>query len=97
MFYVTLTDANGNPLANKTVQIVVLSGTYNVTTDKDGKAGLAISMVTANSYTYAITFLGDDQYKASLGSSVAVITKSLLQSLQQTKCSMQKPNLKLSL
>ena len=75
MFYATLTDINGNPLANKTVQIVVLSSIYNVTTDSEGKAGLPISLVTANSYTYALSFLGDDKYEASLGSAVAVITK----------------------
>ncbi|MEE1128642.1 MAG: hypothetical protein UHW99_01535, partial [Methanobrevibacter sp.] len=74
-FFATLTDINGNPLANKTVQIVVLSTIYNITTDSEGRAGLNISMVTANSYTYALSFLGDDKYKASLGSAVAVITK----------------------
>ena len=76
MFYATLTDINGNPLVNKTVQIAVGGPIYNVTTDEQGRAGLQVNFATANTYTYALSFKGDDQYKASpLASTKLTVTK----------------------
>ena len=64
-FYAILKDANGNPLANKTVEIAVNGPIYNVTTDDEGKAGLQVNLANANTYTYAIAFKGDDQYNGA--------------------------------
>ena len=74
-FYAILKDANGNPLANKTVEIAVNGPIYNVTTDDEGKAGLQVNLANANTYTYAIAFKGDDQYNgAPLASSKLTLT-----------------------
>ena len=64
-FYFTLTDGDGNILSEKPVKIGVDGKIYNVKTDKEGKAGLMINLATSNFYTYGISFLGDDDYKAS--------------------------------
>ena len=77
LFYGTLYDVNGNPLVGKTVQITVNGVIYEVETDKNGKAGLAVNLAAANSYTYALLFCGDEEYKASLmaSSKLTVVKK----------------------
>lgn len=76
MFYAVLSDADGTPLANKTVQIATNGRVYNVTTDDQGRAGLQINLVAANTYTTAFSFQGDDRYDASpLVSSKLTVTK----------------------
>ena len=76
LFYAVLKDANGNPLVNKTVQIAVNGPIYKVTTDEYGRAGLQINLVAANTYTYALSFQGDDMYNAApIASSKLIITK----------------------
>ena len=76
-FYATLTDIDGNPLVNKTVQIAVNGPIYNVTTDDQGRAGLQVNLAVANVYTYALSFSGDDEYNAAplASSKLTVITK----------------------
>ena len=75
-FYGYLTDGNGTPLANKTVQIAINGPIYNVTTDDEGRAGLQVNIAYENIYTYALSFSGDDHYKASqLASSKLTVTK----------------------
>lgn len=76
LFYAVLKDANGNPLVNKTVQIAVNGPIYNVTTDEYGRAGLQINLAAANTYTYALSFQGDDMYNAApIASSKLILTK----------------------
>ena len=75
-FYAVLKDANGNPLANKTVQIAVNGPIYNVTTDSQGRAGLQVNLAAANTYTYALSFKGDEKYNGSpIASSKLTVTK----------------------
>ena len=75
-FYAVLKDADGNLLANKTVQIAVNGPVYNVTTDDKGRAGLQVNLAVANTYTYALSFAGDNQYNgAPLASSKLTVTK----------------------
>ena len=64
-FYAVLKDSNGNLLANKTVAIAVNGPIYYVTTDSQGRAGLQVNLASANTYTYALSFTGDDEYNAS--------------------------------
>ena len=64
-FYAVLQDAYGNPLVNKTVAIALNGPIYYVTTDREGKAGLQINLASANTYTYAMSFIGDDEYNAA--------------------------------
>ena len=76
MFYATLKDSDGNVLVNKTVQIAVNGPIYNVTTDDQGRAGLQVNLANANTYTYALSFQGDDQYNAApIASSKLTVTK----------------------
>lgn len=76
MFYAILKDSNGNVLANKTVQIAVNGPIYNVTTDDQGRAGLQVNLANANTYTYALSFQGDDEYNsAPISSSKLTVTK----------------------
>ena len=71
-----LLDQDGKPVANRTVQIAVNGPIYNVTTDENGAFNLQINLAAANTYTYAISFQGDDKYKASpLASSKLIMTK----------------------
>ena len=76
MFYAILKDSDGNVLANKTVQIAVNGPIYNVTTDDEGRAGLQVNLANANTYTYALSFQGDDEYNsAPIASSKLTVTK----------------------
>ncbi|WP_297828154.1 lectin like domain-containing protein [uncultured Methanobrevibacter sp.] len=61
-FKVTLKDSEGNPLANKPIQIGFNGKVYDKTTDKDGKAELQINLGYKGTYTFAIGFIGDDDY-----------------------------------
>lgn len=64
-FNVTLKDANGKKLANKTVLIGFNGKEYAKTTDDNGKASLQINLGYKGDYTFAICFLGDDDYKGA--------------------------------
>ncbi|WP_292742795.1 hypothetical protein [Methanobrevibacter sp.] len=76
MFYAILKDSDGNVLANKTVQIAVNGPIYNVTTDDQGRAGLQVNLANANTYTYALSFQGGDEYNAApIASSKLTVTK----------------------
>ena len=78
MFYFTLMDENGKKLANKAVKIGIFDKIYTVKTDKNGRAGLEINIANANYYTYGISFLGDDEYKASFAvCSLQVVKKQV--------------------
>ena len=79
-----LKDANGNPLANKTCYVAVNGAIYeyntdhkekNTITDENGVFGVYVNMNTANVYTYALIFLGDDDYKASFNCTRLTLNK----------------------
>lgn len=63
---ITLKDANGNALANKAVKVTVNGKTSTVTTDKNGVAKVTVNYAKAGTYYYTFTYLGDNDYKASL-------------------------------
>ena len=73
-FVFTLVDCDGKGLANKSVQIGFLSVIYDLTTDENGQAKLQINLKYANTYTFAMCFLGDDYYKGDF-SVVSIIVK----------------------
>ena len=78
MFYFYLQDADGKPLAKKAVKIGIFDKIYTVKTDSNGRGGLMINIANANYYTYAISFLGDDDYKASFAvCSLQIVKKSV--------------------
>ncbi|WP_407393044.1 hypothetical protein [Methanobrevibacter sp.] len=65
MFYAILKDNEDNVLANKTVQIAINGKIYNRTSDNEGKASIQVNFASANTYSYAVSFQGDDQYNAA--------------------------------
>ena len=64
-FEFTLADSKGNPLSDKAIQIGFNGKIYNRTTNETGGAKLQINLAYVNYYTFAICFLGDDNYNAS--------------------------------
>ena len=74
MFYAELKDINGNPLANMTCYVAVNGPIYEVQTDEQGRFGVQINLNAANNYTYALAFLGNDQYGASFNSTKLILT-----------------------
>ena len=83
-FTVTLKDGNGEVLVNKSVLFGFNGKIYNKTTDENGIAKLQINLKRADIYTFAVSFLGDDQYNASFV--VAKIT------VNKQKASLTVPN-----
>ena len=76
-FNFTLRDANGNPLANKFIQIGFNGKIYNRTTDENGKSRLQINLKKADLYTFAVCFLGDENYNASfVVAKITVVTQT---------------------
>ena len=65
-FTVQLKDADGNPLANKTVYIGYNGVTLNRTTDANGYANVQINLKNAGLYTFVVVFLDEDNYNASM-------------------------------
>jgi len=76
-FNVTLTDEEGNILANKTLNIGFNGKVYNKTTDENGTARLQINIGYQSANTFSITFLGDDEYNGTVG--VALIVANAVQ------------------
>ena len=74
-FHIQLVDANGKALAGKKVQIGFNGNVYNRTTDSNGKARLQINLKNAGTYTFAIAFLGDDEYNGSFEVSKITVKK----------------------
>ena len=74
-FNVRLIDANGKPLAYKPIKIGFNGVVYDRTTDADGRAKLQINLGYKGDYTFAIGFLGDDNYTGAF--EVAKITVKL--------------------
>lgn len=64
-FQVKLADSNGNPLKNKFIQIGFNGVIYNRTTNGTGNARLQINLKNSGFYTFAVCFLGDEEYNGS--------------------------------
>uniref|UniRef100_UPI0026329E3B Ig-like domain-containing protein n=1 Tax=uncultured Methanobrevibacter sp. TaxID=253161 RepID=UPI0026329E3B len=71
-FNFKLVDSDGNALANKPIVVGFNGHVYNYTTDENGSAKTQINLGVKGGYTFAISFLGDDEYNASFA--VAKIT-----------------------
>lgn len=61
-FTVVLRDSEGNALVGRPVKIGFNGVVYNVTTDNRGIAKLQINLAWSGIYTFAICYLGDDEY-----------------------------------
>lgn len=65
-FEVQLFDETGKVLANKPVKIGFNGVVYNCTTNASGWAKLQINLKNAGKYTFAVGFLGDDDFTGSM-------------------------------
>ena len=74
-FTITLKDSQGKAIANKAVQIGFNGVVYDRTTDENGQAKLQINLKNAGTYTFAVAFLGDDQYNGSFIVAKIVVKK----------------------
>ena len=76
-FKMVLKDENGNALANKSVQFGFNGKIYNKATDNYGLAELQINLKRADIYTFAVSFLGDDDYKGSFAVVKVTVKKQI--------------------
>ncbi len=74
-FEVTLVDEKGNPLSDKLVQIGFNGAVYNRTTNATGGVRLQINLGYEGKYTFAIAFLGDDNYTGDFQVALIEVTK----------------------
>ncbi len=74
-FSLYLTTENGKPLSNRTVMIGFNGVTYDVVTNEVGYARLQINLAKAGSYTFAVAYLGDNYYYATMDVYTVKITK----------------------
>ena len=72
---ISLTDVNGNVLANKTVNVVVGPINKNLTTNASGQVSMDISTLAPNTYVANITFAGDEVYAKSNATANVVVNK----------------------
>ncbi len=75
-FIAKLTDSDGKPLAGKNVQIGFNGKIYERTTNESGEFRLQVNLVTVGGYTFAISFLGDDEYNASFAVAKITVVKA---------------------
>ena len=73
-FYAILKDINGNPLSNMSCLVAVNGPIYDVVTDDQGRFGVQVNLAAANTYTYALSFLGNGKYSASFNSTKLILT-----------------------
>ncbi|MBQ6098329.1 MAG: Ig-like domain repeat protein [Methanobrevibacter sp.] len=74
-FTMTVTDIFGTKLANKKVQIGFNGVTYNRITDSNGQAKIQINLAKPDTYTFAVCFLGDDDYYGSFNVAKVIVKK----------------------
>ncbi len=73
-FSYKITDENGNPLINKNLKIGFNGHVYNATSDENGEARTQINL-KAGGYTFAVCFLGDDDYEPSFEAAKVTVIK----------------------
>lgn len=74
-FKFRLVDGDGNPLANKNVQVGFSGVVYDRVTDSNGYGSLQINLNTPFVFTFAMAYLGDNTYKAAFNVQQIIIIK----------------------
>lgn len=74
-YEVKLIDQNGNPVINRTIQIGFNGKIYDRTSDENGIARVKLTLAYTSSYTFAVCFLGDENYNGSMAVSTVTIIK----------------------
>lgn len=82
---ITLKDANGKALVNKKVTVKVGSISKTLTTNNKGQVSLNVATLVPKTYTAALSFNGDDLYKASSASAKIVISKGVTKLVAKAK------------
>lgn len=72
---ITLFDDNNNPIANKTISLIIDGKTTDLITDGNGSASLAIKYASAATHYVFVSFLGDESNKPSVANSKIVVSK----------------------
>ena len=72
----TLKDGSGKILANKKVTLTVNGRTYEATTNANGQATFALANLVPKTYSAALNFAGDNEYKASSANVNVVVKKA---------------------
>jgi len=72
-FNVKLVDDNQNPIPDKTIFIGFNGKIYKRTTDSAGQIQLQINIGYTSANTFAITFLGDDEYSGTMECAIIVV------------------------
>ena len=74
---ITLTDANGNVIADKQVTVVLNGVSKTLTTNAKGQATYAIgTKLAVKKYDATVTFAGDDGYVKSTGTAKVTVNKA---------------------
>ena len=81
---ITLTDVDGEFLANKTINVVVGNINVNLTTNASGQASINVATLAPSTYPADITFAGDEAYAKSNATAKVVINK-IASSITATK------------
>ena len=68
-FSISLTDFNGTPLTNQTVNVTIVDANggenhQQVTTDNNGNGRLQLNGLTPGNYTFNVTYGGDEKYSS---------------------------------
>ena len=92
---VYLKDINNNPLAGKTVQIVLNKKTYSIKTNGYGIARLQINIKNAGRFKIALSFGGDSDYKASSFVSTLKLIKQKAKLISKSKTFKAKSKVKM--
>ena len=74
-FVVTLKDSKGKPIVGKAISIGFNGKVYDRVTDNKGQAKLQINLPKVGTYTFAVAFLGDDQYNGSFIAAKITVNK----------------------
>lgn len=82
---VTLKDANGKAIANKTITYSINGVTKTAKTDANGIVKIAVNQAKAGTYYYSICFLGDNDYKSAFKTVKVTVNKQATKAVFKAK------------
>ena len=86
VYIFTLTDGQGNAIANKDVQVVLNGKVYDLKTDANGSANVTLALSVSKIYNLNAFFIGDDDYKgATAVAKIKVVKKATVLRAAKTK------------
>ena len=82
---VTLKDASGKAIANKTITYSINGVTKTAKTDANGIVKIAVNQANAGTYYYSICFLGDNDYKSAFKTVKVTVNKQATKAVFKAK------------